>query len=116
MATTRPENAFEAGSGKGARSRCHTMRKFMSMHILRLGAHWLSLACSRQQQQRLVAEDKAIRVHLVSCTIFNNVVLCFLYLYFYLYLYLYLYIYYIKALVSTVIPRHIFTNNPSHLF
>jgi hypothetical protein len=80
----------------------------MAMHILRLGVHWLSLACSRQQQQRTTAEDKAIPVHLVSCTIFNNVVFCFLYLY--------LYLYYIKAPVSTVVLRHIFTNNLSHLF
>jgi hypothetical protein len=26
------------------------------------------------------------------------------------------YLYYIKAQVSTVIPRHLFTNNTSHLF
>jgi hypothetical protein len=27
-----------------------------------------------------------------------------------------LYLYYIKAPVSTVVPRHLFTNNPSYLF
>jgi hypothetical protein len=34
----------------------------------------------------------------------------------YIFIFVYLYLYYIKASVSTVIPHHIFTNNPSHLF